>query len=108
MNSRYTRLPPSLLECPVQNLLAKWEQPFRHFALPNLGQRHFPLYEASLLSKRTVELPSISFLVLAVLFSGGKFDASFYQALPARRDECRSEASIVNARTNATFEFFKG
>jgi hypothetical protein len=45
---------------------------------------------------------------LVVLFSGGKFDVSFYQALPARRDECRSEASIVNARTNATFKFFKG
>jgi hypothetical protein len=108
MNSRYIRLPPPLLECPVQNLLAKWGQLFRRFAPPNLGQRHFPLYEASLLSRRTVELPSICLLVLAVLFSGGKFDVSFYQALPARRDECRSEASIVNVRTNATSKFFKG
>jgi hypothetical protein len=55
--------------------LAKWEQLFRHFALPNLGQRHFPLYEASLLSMRTVESPFIFLLVLAVLFSCGKFDA---------------------------------
>jgi len=56
--------------------LAKWEQLFRRFAPPNLGQRHFPLYEASLLSKRTVESPSISLLVLAVLFSCEKFDVS--------------------------------
>jgi hypothetical protein len=35
-------------EYPEQNLLAKWEELFRRFALPNLGQRHFPLiYEAS-------------------------------------------------------------
>jgi hypothetical protein len=55
-------------EDPAQNLLAKWEQLFRHFALPNLGQRHFPLFEASLLSMRTVESPFISLLVLAGLF----------------------------------------
>jgi hypothetical protein len=42
-------------EHPAQNLLAKWEQLFRRFAPPNLGQRHFPLYEASLLSMRTME-----------------------------------------------------
>ena len=63
-------------EHPAQNLLAKWEQLFRRFAPPNLGQRHFPLYEASLLSKRTVESPFISFLVLALRFSGGRFDVS--------------------------------
>jgi len=63
-------------EHPAQNLLAKWGQLFRRFAPPNLGQRHFPLYEASLLSMRTVESPFISFLVLALLFSGGKLDAS--------------------------------
>src|SRR5213075_1865390 len=40
-------------EYPAQNLWAKWEQLFRRFAPPNLGQRHFPLYEASLLSMRT-------------------------------------------------------
>jgi hypothetical protein len=50
-------------EHPAQNLLAKWEQLFRHFALPNLGQRHFPLYEASLLSMRTMESPFISLRV---------------------------------------------
>src|SRR5580704_13957802 len=49
-------------EYPAQNLLAKWGQLFRHFAPPNLGQRHFPLYEASLLSMRTIESPFISFL----------------------------------------------
>src|SRR5438046_9373589 len=49
-------------EYPAQNLWAKWEQLFRHFALPNLGQRHFPLYEASLLSTRTIESPFIPFL----------------------------------------------
>jgi hypothetical protein len=69
-------------ENPAQNLLAKWEQLFRRFAPPNLGQRHFPLYEASLLSMRTVELPSIYLLVLAVLSSCGKFDVS--SALPAQ------------------------
>jgi hypothetical protein len=72
-------------EHPAQNLLAKWEQLFRHFSLPNLGQRHFPLYEASLLSMRTVESPFISRLVSAVLFFCGKFVASFCQVLPARR-----------------------
>jgi hypothetical protein len=56
-------------EHPAQNLLAKWGQLFRRFAPPNLGQRHCPVYEASLLSRRTVESPFISFLVLAVLFS---------------------------------------
>jgi len=71
-------------EHPAQNLLAKWEQLFRRFAPPNLGQRHFPLYEASLLSMRTVELPFTSLLVLAGLFSVGKFDVSFCQVLPAQ------------------------
>jgi hypothetical protein len=70
-------------EHPAQNLLAKWGQLFRRFAPPNLGQRHFPLFEASLLSMRTVESPFISRLVLAVRFSGGKFDAS--SVLPAQR-----------------------
>src|SRR4029077_20782811 len=70
-------------EHPAQNLLAKWEQLFRHFALPNLGQRHFPLYEASLLSMRTVESPFISRLVSALLFSCGKFDVS--SDLPTQR-----------------------
>ena len=72
-------------EHPAQNLLAKWEQLFRHFSLPNLGQRHFPLFEASLLSMRTVELRSISLLALAVLFFCAKFLAWFYQDLPAQR-----------------------
>jgi hypothetical protein len=54
----------------VQNLLAKWGQLFRHFAPPNLGQRHFPLYEASLLSMRTIESPFISFLFCLLLFCG--------------------------------------
>jgi hypothetical protein len=58
----------------VQNLWAKWGQPFRRFAPPNLGQRHFPLYEASLLSMRTVELPFIQsfflFFFLRETFSG--------------------------------------
>src|SRR5438046_7836584 len=49
-------------EYPAQNLSAIWEQLFRRFAPPNLGQRHFPLYEASLLSMRTIESPFISFL----------------------------------------------
>jgi hypothetical protein len=63
-------------EHPAQNLLAKWEQLFRRFAPPNLGQRHFPLCEASLLSKRTVESPFISSLVLPLPFSGAKFAVS--------------------------------
>jgi hypothetical protein len=72
-------------EHPAQNLLAKWEQLFRHFALPNLGQRHFPLYEASLLSMRTMESPFISRRVSAVLFFCEKFVVSSCQALPAQR-----------------------
>src|SRR5438046_9999649 len=57
-------------EYPAQNLWAKWEQLFRRFAPPNLGQRHFPLYEASLLSTRTIESPFISFLFCLLLFCG--------------------------------------
>src|SRR4030095_1375423 len=72
-------------ENPAQNLLAKWEQLFCRFPPPNLGQRHFPLYEASLLSMRTVELPSICLLVLAVLFSCGKFDVASCQVPPAQQ-----------------------
>src|SRR5438046_9938991 len=58
-------------EYPAQNLWAKWGQLFRRFAPPNLGQRHFPLYEASLLSMRTIESPFISFL-FSLLFVVGK------------------------------------
>src|SRR5438046_10056830 len=57
-------------EYPAQNLCAKWEQLFRRFAPPNLGQRHFPLYEASLLSTRTIESPFISFLFSLPFFCG--------------------------------------
>jgi hypothetical protein len=39
---------------------------FSPLRAPNLGQRHFPLYEASLLSMRTIELP---FMLLSFLFS---------------------------------------
>jgi hypothetical protein len=53
---------------PAQNLWAKWGQLFRRFAPPNLGQRHFPLYEASLLSMRTVESPFISFSFFCCFF----------------------------------------
>src|SRR6266536_5315874 len=63
-------------EYPAQNLWAKWEQPFRRFVPPNLGQRHFPLYEASLLSMRTIEAPFIRFL-FSLLFSCGKTRVSF-------------------------------
>ena len=62
-------------EYPAQNLWAKWEQPFRHFVPPNLGQRHFPLYEASLLSMRTVESPFIRFFFL--FFFLGKTSGAF-------------------------------
>jgi hypothetical protein len=58
----------------VQKLLAKWGQLFRRFAPPDLGQRHFPLYEASLLSTRTIESPPfISFLFCLLLFCGNFF-----------------------------------
>src|SRR5207245_5579859 len=65
-------------EYPAQNLLAKWAQPFRHFSPPNPGQRHFPLYEASLLSRRTIESPFIPFL-FALLFFFGKIDVFSFQ-----------------------------
>ncbi|MFL6504426.1 MAG: hypothetical protein ACJ8KC_03290, partial [Candidatus Udaeobacter sp.] len=55
-------------EHPAQNLLAKWEQLCRRFVPPNLGQCHVPLYEASLLSMRTVESPFTSLLFSADLF----------------------------------------
>jgi hypothetical protein len=81
----------------VQNLWAKWEQPFRRFAPPNLGQRHFPLYEASLLSTRTVELPFM-LLSFSLLFSCGKIDVSFSRLTCFGRVECKIQAGIVNAR----------
>jgi hypothetical protein len=62
---------------PAQNLWANWGQPFRRFAPPNLGQRHFPLYEASLLSMRTIEAPFM-LLFSSLLFSCGKIDVSFH------------------------------
>src|SRR5262249_51474548 len=70
-------------EYPAQNLSAIWEQLFRRFALPNLGQRHFPLCEASLLSKRTVESPFIPFLFSLLSFCG-KIGVSFSVPLPER------------------------
>src|SRR4029434_2997114 len=76
-------------EHPAKNLLAKWEQLFRRFAPPNPGQRHFPLYEASLLSKRTIESPFIRFL-FSLLFFCGKIDVSFsFQVLPSQRSRPR-------------------
>jgi len=63
----------------AQNLRAKWG-PFRRFAPPNVGQRHFPLYEASLLSMRTIEAPFIPYL-FSLLFSCRKTDVSFSSAL---------------------------
>jgi hypothetical protein len=70
-------------EYPAQNLWAKWGQLFRRFPLPNLGQRHFPLCEASLLSKRTIESPFIPFL-FSLLFFCGKIGVSFSVLLPER------------------------
>src|SRR5439155_16024837 len=67
-------------EYPAQNLWAKWGQLFRRFAPPNLGQRHFPLYEASLLSRRTIESPFIRFLFSLLSFFG-KMNGAFSQAL---------------------------
>src|SRR5207248_9407019 len=72
-------------EYPAQNLWAKWEQLFRRFAPLNLGHRHFPLYEASLLSMRTIEAPFIRFL-FSLLFSCGKTRVSFsFQLLRSQR-----------------------
>ena len=82
-------------EHPAQNLLAKWEQLFRRFAPPNLGQRHFPLFEASLLSMRTVELPSISLLVLAVLFSCREFGVASCRVVPAQRQSSRQPLVLL-------------
>jgi hypothetical protein len=47
----------------VDNPVAKKLFFFRRFAPPNPGQRHFLLYEASLLSMRTFESP-FGFLLL--------------------------------------------
>src|SRR5262249_25264747 len=70
-------------EYPAQNLSAIWEQLFRRFALPNLGQRHYPLYEASLLSTRTIESPFILFL-FSLPFFCGKIGVSFSVPRPER------------------------
>jgi hypothetical protein len=51
-------------EYPAQNLCAKWEQPFRRFAPPNLGQRHFPLsYEVS--QAESLENPAFIWFLFA-------------------------------------------
>jgi hypothetical protein len=53
-------------EYPAQNLSANWEKLFRRSALPNLGQRRYPLiYEASHPSTGTmVESPLFFFFFL--------------------------------------------
>src|SRR5947199_159326 len=85
-------------EYPAQNLWAKWEQLFRRFAPPNLGQRHFPLYEASLLSMRTIEAPFIRFLFF-LLFSCGKTRVSFsFQLRRSQRSRSRPRGRAVPLR----------
>src|SRR6266536_6425760 len=85
-------------EYPAQNLWAKWEQPFRRFVPPNLGQRHFPPYEASLLSMRTIESPFIRFL-FALLFSCGKIGVSFsFQVRRSQRSRPRPRGHGVLLR----------
>jgi hypothetical protein len=68
----------------------------RRFAPANLGQRHFLLYEASLLSMRTSELPFILCL-FSLLFSCGKIDVSFSPLKCSGGVERKIDAGIVNA-----------